>query len=72
MAARRRRPCARIAHWQTTLVAERLDTLVGLARDHRLSLVSPGPVDGLTLSLGFRTASLTRDPDGYGIRLVVR
>jgi catechol 2,3-dioxygenase-like lactoylglutathione lyase family enzyme len=61
-----------VAHWQTTLVAERLDTLVGLARDHRLSLVSPGPVDGLPLSLGFRTGSLTRDPDGHGIRLVVR
>ena len=35
-----------IAHWQTTLVAEGLDSLLGLARDHRLSLVSPGPLDG--------------------------
>ena len=61
-----------IAHWQTTLVAERLDTLVELARDHRLSLVSPGPVDALPLSLGFRAGGLTRDPDGHGIRLVVR
>jgi catechol 2,3-dioxygenase-like lactoylglutathione lyase family enzyme len=61
-----------IAHWQTTLVAERLDALVGVARDHRVSLVSPGPVDATPLSLGFRTGSLTRDPDGHGIRLVVR
>jgi catechol 2,3-dioxygenase-like lactoylglutathione lyase family enzyme len=60
-----------IAHWQTTLVAKRLDTLVDLARDHRLTLVSPGPVDGLPLSQGFRTGSLTRDRDGHGIRLVV-
>jgi catechol 2,3-dioxygenase-like lactoylglutathione lyase family enzyme len=61
-----------IAHWQTTLVTERLDSLVGLARDHRLSLVSPGPVETLPLTFGFRTGSLTRDPDGHGIRLVVR
>ena len=61
-----------IAHWQTTLVAERLEPLMGLARDHRLSLVSPGPVDAASLSVGFRTGSLARDPDGHGIRVVVR
>ena len=44
-----------IAHWQTTLVTERLDPLLGLARDHRLSLVSPGSVDAIPPSLGFRT-----------------
>ena len=61
-----------IAHWQTTLVTERLDPLVGLARDHRVSLVSPGSVDASSLPFGFRTGSLTRDPDGHGIRLVSR
>ena len=61
-----------LAHWQTTLVTERLDPLVGLARDHRLTLVSPGTVDATPLSLGFRTGSLIRDPDGHGMRLVVR
>jgi catechol 2,3-dioxygenase-like lactoylglutathione lyase family enzyme len=61
-----------IAHWQTTLVAEGLDSLVSLARDHRLSLVSPGTVETETAALGFRTASLTRDPDGHGLRFVVR
>ncbi len=61
-----------IAHWQTTLVADRLDPLLGLARDHRVSLVSPGSVDASSLSLGFRTGSLTRDPDGHGMRLVAR
>ena len=61
-----------IAHWQTTLVAERLDPLLGLARDHRLSLVSPGPVDAASLSIGFRNGSLARDPDGHGIRVVVK
>ena len=61
-----------IAHWQTTLVAERLDPLLGLARDHRVSLVSPGSVDASSLSLGFRTGSLTRDTDGHGMRVVVR
>ena len=61
-----------IAHWQTTLVTERLDPLLGLARDHRITLVSPGPVDVAPLPLGFRTGGLTRDPDDHGMRLVVR
>ena len=61
-----------VANWQTTLVTERLDPLVGVARDHRISLVSPGAVDAIATSLGFRTGSLTRDPDGHGLRLVTR
>lgn len=61
-----------VAHWQTTLVTERLEPLVGLAREHRLALVSPGTVNTALLSLGFREGSLTRDPDGHGMRLVVR
>jgi catechol 2,3-dioxygenase-like lactoylglutathione lyase family enzyme len=61
-----------IAHWQTTLVTDRLDPLVGIARDHRISLVSPGAVDVLPPSIGFRAGSLTRDPDGHGLRLVAK
>jgi catechol 2,3-dioxygenase-like lactoylglutathione lyase family enzyme len=61
-----------IAHWQTTMVAERLDALLGLARDHRVTLVSPGTVDAAPLLIGFRSGALTRDPDGHGMRLVVR
>ena len=61
-----------IAHWQTTVVTERLDPLLGLARDHRITLVSPGMVEAAPLPLGFRTGSLIRDPDGHAMRLVVR
>ena len=61
-----------VAHWQTTLVTERLDPLLGLARDHRIALVSPGSVDAALPALGFRTGALTRDPDGHGVRFVVR
>jgi catechol 2,3-dioxygenase-like lactoylglutathione lyase family enzyme len=61
-----------IAHWQTTVVAEKLEPLMGLARNHRLSLVSPGPVDAAPLSVGFRSGSLARDPDGHGIRVVAK
>jgi len=61
-----------IASWQTTMVVERLDPLLGLARDHRIALVSPGSVDGTPPALGFRAGALTRDPDGHGMRLVVR
>jgi len=59
-----------IAHWQTTLVVEKLDPLIGLAREHRVALVSPGPVDAASLSLGFRSGALIRDPDGHGMRLI--
>jgi catechol 2,3-dioxygenase-like lactoylglutathione lyase family enzyme len=61
-----------IAHWQTTLVAERLDPLLPLARDHRIALVSPGPVNAAPLPIGFRAGALTRDPDGHGMRIVTR
>jgi catechol 2,3-dioxygenase-like lactoylglutathione lyase family enzyme len=61
-----------IGHWQTTLVTERLDPLLGLARDHRVTLVSPGSVDAKPLPLGFSAGALARDPDGHGMRLVVR
>lgn len=61
-----------VAHWQTTLVTERLDPLLGLARDHRIRLVSPGPVDVAPLPLGFRSGALTRDPDDHGMRLVAK
>ena len=61
-----------IAHWQTTLITERLDPVLGLARDHRLALVSPGSIDVAPLSLGFRAGALARDPDGHGMRLVAR
>jgi catechol 2,3-dioxygenase-like lactoylglutathione lyase family enzyme len=61
-----------VAHWQTTLVTETLDPLVSLARDHRITLVSPGGVESASLNQGFREGSLTRDPDGHGLRLVVK
>jgi len=60
-----------VAHWQTTLVTASLDPILPLARAHRLSLVSPGPVDAHP-SLGFHAGALTRDPDGHGMRLVTR
>jgi catechol 2,3-dioxygenase-like lactoylglutathione lyase family enzyme len=61
-----------VSHWQTTLVVEKLDPLVRLAREHRITLVSPGPVDTTSLGQGFRESSLTRDLDGHGLRLIVR
>ncbi len=61
-----------LAHWETTLVTATLEPLLGLARGHRVALVSPGPIDLSSQSLGFRAAALTRDPDGHGMRLVVR
>jgi catechol 2,3-dioxygenase-like lactoylglutathione lyase family enzyme len=56
-----------IAHWQTTLVAERLDAVLPLARRHALSLVSPGPIEGVA---GWRGGALVRDADGHGLRII--
>jgi catechol 2,3-dioxygenase-like lactoylglutathione lyase family enzyme len=61
-----------LAHWQTTLVTNRLDALLGLARQHRIALVSPGPVRDLPTSLPFVMGALARDLDGHGLRLVAR
>lgn len=61
-----------IANWQTTIVTENLDSVVTLAREHRLSLVSPGSIDASTLLREFQAAALARDPDGHAMRLVVK
>ena len=61
-----------IAHWQTTIVTGSLEPLIGSARDHRVALVSPGAVDVADAQAAFRSGALTRDPDGHGMRLVVR
>ena len=61
-----------IGHWQTTLAAASLDALLPLARAHRVALVSPGPIDLPPAALGFAAGALVRDPDGHGLRLIVR
>jgi catechol 2,3-dioxygenase-like lactoylglutathione lyase family enzyme len=61
-----------IAHWQTTLVTGQIEALVGLARSHRIALVSPGPVGDLPTSLPFQSGALARDRDGHGLRIVSR
>ena len=61
-----------VAHWQTTLIADKLDPLLGLARKHRIGLVSPGPITQLGPALPFRAGALARDPDGHGLRIVVK
>ena len=49
-----------IAHWQTTLVADRLDALLPLARKHALALVSPGRWTPRTRCLPHRRARARR------------
>lgn len=60
-----------IAHWETTLVTNRITALIGLARKHRIGLVSPGPVTNLA-GFDFQFGALARDPDGHGLRIVER
>lgn len=61
-----------IAHWETTLVVNDLETLMPLARRHHLALVSPGPVNDVPAALQVGSAALVRDGDGHGLRLVVK
>ena len=61
-----------VGHWQTTLTTTSLDPLLPLARAHRVSLVSPGPIEVPEVALGFTAGALVRDPDGHGLRLIVR
>jgi len=61
-----------VAHWQTTLVTDHAEALLGLARDHRISLVSPGVVETDALALGFQSGTLARDSDGHGLRIVTQ
>jgi catechol 2,3-dioxygenase-like lactoylglutathione lyase family enzyme len=61
-----------LLHWQTTLVTGRVDGLMGLARQHRLALVSPGPIQQLPTSLPFSSGALARDRDSHGLRIVRR
>jgi catechol 2,3-dioxygenase-like lactoylglutathione lyase family enzyme len=61
-----------LLHWQTTLVTGRIDALTGLARQHRLALVSPGPIRDVPPVLSFDTGALARDRDGHGLRIVSR
>jgi catechol 2,3-dioxygenase-like lactoylglutathione lyase family enzyme len=58
-----------IAHWQTTLVTSDLAPLIGLARSHRIGLVSPGAV-AHPKEFDFRAGALTRDRDGHGLRFI--
>jgi hypothetical protein len=59
------------AHWETTLVTGTLAPVLPLARSHRVSLVSPGPVPLESTPLGLRAGALARDPDGHGIRFAI-
>ena len=52
--------------------AATLEPLLPLARAHRLSLVSPGPVALDDDRFGFRTGALVRDTDGHGVRVIAR
>jgi catechol 2,3-dioxygenase-like lactoylglutathione lyase family enzyme len=61
-----------LAHWQTTLTTDKLDAVLRLAREHRIGLVSPGPVNAAPGTLSFAAGALARDADGHGLRFVRR
>jgi catechol 2,3-dioxygenase-like lactoylglutathione lyase family enzyme len=61
-----------LSHWQTTLSASHLNGVLALGRQHRLALVSPGPISELPATLSFRLGALIRDRDGHALRLVAR
>lgn len=56
-------------HWQTTLVADAIDHLF---QTYRPEYISTAAVLFEKPVLGFRKASLVRDPDGHAVRIVER
>jgi catechol 2,3-dioxygenase-like lactoylglutathione lyase family enzyme len=60
-----------IAHWQTTLLADAPDHILGAIKLRVFGLVSPGMVS-LPSNAGFASAVLLRDRDGHGVRIASR
>uniref|UniRef100_UPI00397831EC hypothetical protein n=1 Tax=Salmonella sp. SAL4431 TaxID=3159886 RepID=UPI00397831EC len=56
-----------VAHWQTTMVAERVEDVPSLARLRLFSLVTPTPVQAPSSR---SRGALVRDPDGHGVRIL--
>jgi catechol 2,3-dioxygenase-like lactoylglutathione lyase family enzyme len=54
-------------HWQTSFQTEKLD---GLFMSYRPERISSGTVIFESPLLGFRKASLVRDPDGHAVRII--
>jgi catechol 2,3-dioxygenase-like lactoylglutathione lyase family enzyme len=61
-----------VLHWQTTLAVRSVDPLLRLARQHRINLVSPGPIADVPAALTFQQGALARDRDGHGLRFIAR
>jgi catechol 2,3-dioxygenase-like lactoylglutathione lyase family enzyme len=59
-----------LAHWQTTVVAGNIDTL--LANQQGGRLVSPSVVQVDQADLGFTRGLTIRDADGHALRVVER
>lgn len=59
-----------LAHWQTTIAAARIETL--LAQQHGGGLVSPEVIAVDASALGFGRGLMIRDPDGHAVRVVER
>lgn len=56
-------------HWQTSFQADRLEDFL---RSYRPESISSGVIMFESPKLGFRKASLVRDPDGHAVRIVER
>ena len=59
-----------LAHWQTRLSAEDLETASAALRLARATLISPGAVELNEPALGFRSGLVARDPDGHAVQIV--
>ena len=57
-------------HWQTQLVAARLDQATAALRANRATFVSPDVVSLPDGKLGFHKGERLRDPDGHVMELV--
>lgn len=61
-----------LVHWQTTVWVPDAGAAAAAARQGRVRVVSPNPVELPDTALGFRRGVLVRDPDGHAVQLVER
>jgi catechol 2,3-dioxygenase-like lactoylglutathione lyase family enzyme len=61
-----------IAHWQTTVLTDRLEDVFDRGARRLFALVSPVAVTLPASDLGVKRAVLVRDPDGHGVRLATK
>ena len=61
-----------LAHWQTKLVTDDIESGLARLREGKFSFISSGLIELSELVFGFKRSFLARDPDAHAMQLVER